>query len=166
MAAAEPEAPQTWTQRASDPKFLAAIAAGLAVGALGAAGGWWFWLKPQRDVARLRYETMQDVSTLFGLQRHYKEVRGAYAPDLDALLTLSPDRDAFKAHMAQHLDLNTIAVVGSTDAFKIEANVLDSDRTLIRIKGPIENTYNYAPTSLLPQAQPLDVGGAPIDPGR
>lgn len=166
MAAAEPEAPQTWTQRLWNPKTFVALAAGLAVGALGAAGGWWLWLKPQRDVARLRYETMQDVSTLFGLQRHYKEAKGVYAPDLDALLTLSPDRDAFKARMARHLDLNTIAIVGGTDTFKVEANVLDPDRTLIRIKGPIENAYNYAPASLPQQAPQTDGDGAPINPGR
>lgn len=166
MAAAEPQVPQTWTQRLFNPKTLAAVAAGLTLGTLIAAGGWWFWLKPQRDVARLRYETMMDVSTLFGLQRHFKEVKGVYAPDLDTLLTLSPDRDAFKARMAGHLDLTTIAVVGSTDAFKIEANVLDPDRTLIRIKGPIENAYNYAPTSLPQQAPQMDTDGAPINPGR
>lgn len=165
MAAEEPDRNLDLKGILTHPLILKGVAAGLALGALGAAGGWWFWLKPQRDLARVRYETFQDVSTLFSLQLHYKKVKGVFAPDLDALLTLSPDRDAFKARMADHLDMNTIAVVGDADKFKVEANVLDKDRTLIRLKGPIVTPPRAAPRTL-PVASQTDENGAPIDAPR
>lgn len=167
MDATAAAAPLTWKERLSHPKTFLAVAAGMAVGALGVAGGWQFYLKPLRRVADLRYETMQDVSTLFGLQLHYKKVRGVYAPDLETLLSLSPDREDFKARMREHLDLNTIAVVGDAEKFKVEANVLDAERTLIRIKGPIE-TREPTPESALPLNESTTAagpdGGAPVLP--
>lgn len=166
MDAAPPMEPVDWKHILTHPRTVKALLAGLVVGGLCAAGGWWFWLKPQRAVARMRYETMQDVSTLFGLQLHYFKVKGVYAPDLDTLLALSPDRDEFKARMAGHLDMSTLAVVGDAERFKVEANVLDKDRTLIKIKGPIETPKRVAPV-LPPLAAPrVDADGAPIAPGR
>ena len=118
-------------------QLAAFIVAGIAVGAAGAVGVWSVWLKPLRDDAQIRTETVQDTSKLFGLQLQYFQAQGAYANDLDTLLALDPDRAAFKAHMARHLDMSTIAVVGNAKKFKIEANALDKDRTLIKLKGPV-----------------------------
>lgn len=169
MDAAETAAQPTWKEKMLHPRNLKALALGtalgLTVGGLAAAASWWFYLKPMRKVAELRYQTMKDVSILFGLQLHYFTVKGVYAPDLDALLTLSPDRDEFKARMAGHLDMTTLTVVGDAEHFKVEANVLDKDRTLIKIKGPVKTVRRAAP--VLPLAAPrVDADGAPIAPGR
>jgi hypothetical protein len=121
------------------PATLRLIVAALAVGAAASGAGWWFWLKPQLDVARLRSETTADVLTLYGLQMRYHQRKRTYANDLDSLLALEPDGAARKARMNGHLDLSTLAIVGDATKFKIEANVLDLQRTLIKIRGPIRD---------------------------
>lgn len=153
----------TFKERATHPMTLAAVAAGLVVGGLAAAGGWWIALKPARETAERRYSTMQEISTLYGLQLQYKQLKGVYAGDLDALLSLMPDRDAFKARLAAHVDMNTLAVVGDAEKFKIEANVLDKERTLVRLKGPVHTQRRTAaPATPLPVA--ADEDGRPITP--
>jgi hypothetical protein len=162
----EPEAaaPLTFKQRFLLPKNLALLAAGLAVGAVGAALGWQAWLKPQRELAEKRFNTLKDVTTLFGLQLQYKAANGVYANDLDSLLTLAPDRGAFKTRMAEHLDVATLAVVGTADKFKIEANVLDKERTLVKLKGPIATPPPREAPKLNPEASSAagPDAGAPV----
>ena len=123
--------------QSSTTRVLTALAAGLALGAAGAAVGWRVWLKPRRQESELRYETLRDITALFGLQLSYKIAKGTYANDLDALLTITPNSAALKARLAAHVDLSTLAVVGNAEKFKIEANVRDKDRTLMKLKGPL-----------------------------
>ena len=116
----------------------AAIAAAVATGASIAAGLWWVRLRPQSAASQRRYETFMDVLKLYDLQVAHKKVKGIYAGNLESLLVLSPDPAALKARLSAHADINTLTVVGNAERFKIEANVLDPQRTLIKIKGPAE----------------------------
>ncbi|MFI5347343.1 MAG: hypothetical protein ACHQ51_13295 [Elusimicrobiota bacterium] len=114
------------------------IFAGLLAGTVMALGVNAYWLKPQRESAQLRYETMIDITKLFTLQENYFKAKGVYADGLDTLLTIAPDRDEIKARLARHVDMATLAVVGGPKKFKVEANALDADRTLVKLKGPVE----------------------------
>lgn len=144
---------------------LLAIAVGLAVGALAAFGGWRLWLKPREINARKRYETVRDVASLYALQLTYKKRTGRYADGLDALLAIAQNRDAVKARLARNADLSTLTVVGDAEKFKIEANVLDEERTLVKIKGPLAPRVSAAP-AVTPAAPPMNADGSPLDPGR
>ena len=63
--------------------------------------------------------------------------------------------------------MNTLTVVGDANKFKIELNVLDADRTLISVKGPIApRAPPAAPLALPTQTPAMSAGGAPISPGR
>ena len=120
---------------------------------------------PQSHAFDLRYETALDILALYRLQVSYKQANGTYANDLDSLLSLSPDRAAMKARMAGHLDINTLAVVGNADKFKLEANVLDAERTLIKINGPIpKRVKGHAAPIAEPSAAAGIEEGAPIAP--
>ncbi|MBI3564935.1 MAG: hypothetical protein HY079_07055 [Elusimicrobia bacterium] len=155
-----------WKERLTHRNTLIAMGAGLAVGALGAFGGYWVWLKPQRELARLRFDAMNDVLKLYGLQTDYMKAHGSYAGDLETLLASSGQRDAVRARLAAHVDLNTITVVDEGAKFKIEVNVLDKDRTLMKIKGPPpEFTPRAAPKMLAePGRSALPDPGAPVLP--
>jgi hypothetical protein len=156
----------TWKERLFAPRTLGFAAAGLAVGLAAAGIGWKVWLVPQRRIAVLREETVRDVMALYDLQVKYKRAHGTYANGLDALLPFAPDPAALKARMAAHLDLSTLAVVGSADKFRIEANVLDGERTLVKIAAP-SRTGPPPPTAAIPMAVPASGdsdGGAPIAP--
>ncbi len=118
-------------------KKLLAVAGGVALGAAAAAAWWRFSIAPERAVSRKRYQATIDIAALYGLQLSYKRARGAYANDLDSLLSVDPGGAALRASLSANVDMNTLAVVGDANRFKIELNVLDSDRTSIRIKGPI-----------------------------
>lgn len=156
----------TWKQRLTDRRTWLAVGAGLAVGAVGAGVGWQVWLKPQRELAQLRFDTMNDVLKMYGLQTAYKQAHGTYANDLETLLASSPDRAAFKARLASHVDINTVAVVNEGAKFKIEVNVLDKDRTLVKIKGPPpEFVPRDAPKNIVEPGQAVDGdAGKPVLP--
>ncbi|MBI4371270.1 MAG: hypothetical protein HY552_03115 [Elusimicrobia bacterium] len=130
-------APPTEKPRRLSALVLAAAAAGLAAGLGAGALVWRLRLEPRYEAALRRYETVQDVMALYGLQERYKRAWGVYADGLDALLSIAPDGPALRARMAGHLDLATLAVVGGADRFKIEANALDGERTLVRVRGPV-----------------------------
>ncbi|MDE2510039.1 MAG: hypothetical protein KGL74_02855 [Elusimicrobia bacterium] len=127
----------TGTNSVRPLQLAAYIAAGLAVGAAAAFGARKAWLNPQQEAANVRYETLMDVTKLYDLQEEYFKAHGVYADGLDTLLTSVPDREAFKKRMASHLDLTTIAIVGGPKKFRVEANALDKDRSLIKLRGPI-----------------------------
>ncbi len=158
--------PSTWKERLTDRRTLLAAGAGLAAGLAGAAAGWQVYLKPQRELAQLRYDAMNDVLTLYGLQTEYQRAHGAYAGDLETLLTYAPERTAIKARLAAHVDINTVAVVNEGAKFKIEVNVLDKDRTLVKIKGPPpEFVPRDAPKALVEPGQAVDGdAGRPVLP--
>lgn len=146
------------------PKFAAAA---LVVTALGAGGAWKFYLQPKKADADLRFATMNDLSTLFALQLQYKKDHGVYANEVDELITEAPDRAALKARLAAHVDTATIAIRGDADKFKIELNMLDAQRTLFKIKGPIESPRRSTATVVVPPtAPPLNADGVPLVPAR
>jgi len=140
-APATPEIPVpqrlSWQQRLFTPALFKMLLAAAALGAATAGAAWWAWLRPARDAAAMRAATVDDVLALYGLEMRYAKAKGSYASDLDTLLTLTPDGAQRKARMAGHLDLSTLAIVGDARKFKIEANALDAERTLVKIKGPI-----------------------------
>lgn len=163
------KAAQLWTRIRSDrptldrktlARFGAAAVAGLAV----AAGVWSFELKPKMRLNKIRYESTLDVARLYGLQLKYKKATGIYANDLGPLLALAPDGDALKANLLANVDLNTLAVVGDARRFKIEINVLDGDRTPIKVTGPNPGRHPAAVPAAVPEATPVSADGAPINP--
>ena len=144
-----------------------ALAGGLALGAAAAAAWWHVVAAPQEALVQKRVQATLDISRLYGLQLSYKRVKGTYANDLGSLLLIDPDGAALKARLAANVDLNTLAVVGDADKFKIELNVLDPERTLIKVKGPVApRGPAAAPPVLQTQAPPMNADGAPISSGR
>ena len=154
-------------QRLSHPKTLLAIVGGVALGAVAAAAWWRVMVVPAETLAHKRYQSTMDIVTMYGLQLSYKRAKGTYANDLASLLSVDPDAAALKASLAANVDMNTLTVIGDADKFRIELNVLDPDRTLIKIKGPIPpRAPAAAPPVLRTQAPPMNADGAPISPGR
>ena len=155
-----------WKQRLTGKRPLLAIAGAAALGA--AAAGLWqrAVVAPKRALSDRRFHSTIDIAKLYALQVSYKQARGAYANDLSALLSIAPDGAALKADLAANVDMNTLAVVGDAEKFKIEVNVLDDDRTLIKIKGPIAPRVAAAAPLLRTQAPPMNADGAPISSGR
>lgn len=154
---------ERWLKRLRDPRRFAA---GLLLGVIGFAIAR-ACHKPQQALTQKHYATSQDVLELYRLQIRYKTARGAYANDLDSLLSITPDAAARKARMGEHLDMSTLAVVGNAKHFKIEANVLDPERTFVSIRGPIPYYYHPGkePTLQTMEAPPT-LDGAPLAPGR
>ncbi len=140
----DPEPRRPWTQRIFSRVSIPMLVGSLLAGAALAAAGWALWLRPMLELQRRRYATISDVLYLYGLEMNYGRARKTYANDLDTLLATAPDGAARKAAMAGHLDLSTLTIVGDARKFKIEANALDADRTLIKIKGPIID-HPYSP---------------------
>ncbi len=169
MTPDEAPAPQTWKERLFSPRALATTAAGLALGLAAAAVGWRVWLVPIQKTAELRAATVADVMTLYDMEQAYKRAHGTYASGLDAILPFSSDPAALKARMARHLDLTTLAVIGGADKFRIEANVLDAARTLVRVSAPSPAGPPARPANALPLAVPAAADadtGAPLAPGN
>lgn len=112
----------------------------VAAGALALAGvvGWWFLVsKPEYDVIMLRANATSDLFALYDLQMAHQRSRGAFADDLEVLLKTAPDGGtALRARLQAHTHLDTLVVAGGAADFKLEANVRDAERTLLRVKGP------------------------------
>jgi len=136
----------------------------IVVGGVIAGANWQFRVKPQLEASRKIYDATMDMWTLYDLQMRNKESTGGYINGLGALLATGEDGPALKARMAEHVDLNTIAVVGDDEKFKIELNVRDKDRTLLKIKGPIARyVWTGTVAAPLPEASMSSDGmGAPI----
>ena len=155
-------------QRVTPRTTLIAIAGALALGAAAAVAWWCFSVVPARALLRKRSRSVTAIAKLYGLQLSYKRAHGTYANDLASLLSVDPDRAALKAALAANVDMNTLAVVGDANKFKIELNVLDSGRTLLRLKGPLA-PFAFAaapatPTTPTAPASPMSADGAPIIP--
>jgi hypothetical protein len=157
--------PTHWKQRLTHWTTFALIAASAAIGL-----GLHFVLKrvsgdADQVITRKRYQASLDLSQMYGLQVSYKRAKGTYANDLASLLSVDPDAAALKASLAANVDMNTLAVVGDANKFKIELNVLDPDRTPIKIRGPIPaKTAAPEPSALPAPAPPSNGDGAPIAP--
>lgn len=133
----EDPVPRTWRQRLLTPPSFLSIAAGLAVGAAITSGIWWFYTKPKVEAAHKIYDATKDLWALYDLQMENKRSSGVYINGLDALLATTKDGAALKARMAGHVDLNTVTIVGDAEKFKVELNVLDKDRTFLKVRGPL-----------------------------
>lgn len=155
--------PPTWRRRLAHPRILAAMLAGIAAGLILAAGGWRWYLRPRREIARIRYDTLQDLMALYALQVAHHKSAGTYADNLDALLADAKDAAALKARLAKHVDLDTVTIVGNAERFKLEANALDGERSLIKVKGPVMPRRASKPPAPLPEpsSAPQDAG-APV----
>lgn len=119
------------------PQGLATIAGSIALGLAMFAATYYVFLKPQRELAQRRYDAQIAMLRLYDLQIAHHRAAGAYANDLAALLRLSPDGAALKATLDATTDSATLTVVGDAEKFKLEANIRDPERTLIKIKGPL-----------------------------
>jgi hypothetical protein len=124
-------------QTLRSPQGLATIAGGALLGVAIFAATYFVFLKPARDLAQRRYDAQMAMLELYDLQIAHKRAAGAYANDLGALLRLSPGGAALKAKLNATTDPATLTVVGDAEKFKLEANVRDAERTLIKIKGPL-----------------------------
>jgi hypothetical protein len=156
-----------WKQRIFHPLALKKLAIGVAVGLPIAAAYQHLRIKPQLEANQKRYQATIDVAKLYALQISYKKVRGTYANDLDSLLAYAPNGAALKANLAANADLSTLAVDGDKVKFKIELNVLDADRTPIKLQGPLADRPRPPSHVLMPsQAPPPNADGKPLSAGR
>jgi|CXWL01.1.fsa_nt_gi hypothetical protein len=121
-------------QRTLTPGFLLFA---LVCGVAGTAAGWTLWLKPQQVTAQRRYQTHQALMRLHDMQMTYRAARGTFANDLDSLLAASPDGAKVREILRANADDATLTVVGDAQKFRLEANVLDGERTLVKIRGPM-----------------------------
>jgi hypothetical protein len=155
--------PITWKQRLYSRETWLAVVLGGALGTA-IAGAWWkIWVVPEQAIIHKRYQSTMDIARMYGLQLTYKRAHGTFANDFASLLTVEPDAAALKASLAANIDMTTLTVVGDEKRFKIELNVLDAERTPIRIRGPIVPKAPAAEPSALPApAPPMNADGAPI----
>jgi hypothetical protein len=154
-------------RRLNESRTWLSIAGGLLVGAA-AAGVWWkVYLVPEQALVQKRYQSTVDIARLYGLQLSYKRAHGTYANDFPSLLTVAPEAAELKARLAANVDMNTLTVVGDANKFKIELNVLDGERTPIRVKGPVVEKKGAPESAAVPvPAAPMTSDGAPLVPAR
>ncbi|MBI2790216.1 MAG: hypothetical protein HYX59_16220 [Elusimicrobia bacterium] len=120
-----------------DKRALIIVALVLAVVAAGSAVYKKVVLKPELALATKRYETQMGLMRLYDLQMAYRKGHETYANDLETLLATAPDGAQLREKLKANLDIGTLAVIGDEDRFRLEANVLDPQRTLIKIRGPL-----------------------------
>lgn len=129
----------------AQPKMLAYSAVVFAL----AAGGLFAWrqavLVPMREIALKRRGTHDVLIRLYDLQMAHHARTGTFAGDLESLLAAAPDAQAIRAAIKANADPNTLTVVGDDDSFKLEANVLDPQRTIVRFRGPFPDKPRQAP---------------------
>jgi len=153
--------------RLKEPRTWLLILAAAAVGGAGAAAWRQYFFLPEQALVQKRYQSTMDIARLYGLQLAYKRAHGTYANDFPSLLTAAPDAAELKASLAANVDMNTLTVVGDANKFKIELNVLDGERTPIKVKGPVaERKPAAVPAALAPAPPPMNADGAPIAPAR
>lgn len=164
FAAPASPAPLAWKQRLQSPRALAAVLAGAIAGGAITGGYWRFSVKPKLEAAQKLYNATMDMWALYDLQMESKKSAGTYANGLDALLAKAKDGRALKTRLAGHVDLNTITIVGDAEKFKVELNILDADRTLIKIHGPLDRSiWGGTAAAPLPEASSSNDAGAPVN---
>ena len=152
-----------FTKLQISPRLQTILAVSLVLLATAFAGFLKWQVNPAHETAKKRAGTIQDLLTLYDLQKSYKKAARKYANSPEALFKIAPNGAALKARMGEHLDLNTLTVVGDAKKFKLEANVLDEERTFFRMRGPFVDPASR-PTRDLPEATSAasDSGGAPV----
>ncbi|MEK7389772.1 MAG: hypothetical protein AAB036_08735 [Elusimicrobiota bacterium] len=123
-----------WFKQAANPGYLTGA---LLIGVLGSGIGWNLWIRPLRDVSQRRYQAHQAMMRLYDLQMQYRAARGVFAGDIDTLLASTQDGERVRSILKANTDFTTLTVVGGEQSFRLEANVLDSERTIIKIRGPM-----------------------------
>lgn len=121
----------------SDPRAIALIVLMFALAAAGSLAARKFYLKPLREVANARYQSHLGLMRLYDLQLAYHKAHGTYANDLDTILASAPDGAELRAKLAACVDINTLAVIGDANRFRLEVNVRDGERTPVKIRGPL-----------------------------
>ena len=121
----------------TDPRIRVILALTLALGAASGYFGGRLYLKSVRVGANARYQSHQGLMRLYDLQIEYRKGHEAYANDLETLLATAPDGAQLREKLKAAMDINTLAVIGDADRFRLEANVLDPQRTLVKIRGPL-----------------------------
>jgi hypothetical protein len=118
-------------------KALAALLAAAFLLVAGAAGYYALVIRPEYELVLLRGRAQLDLFGLYGLQQEFRSRHGAYSNDLETLLRSAPDGGAgLRASLQAHTHLDTLVVDGDAWRFKLEANVRDPERTLLRLSGP------------------------------
>lgn len=136
------------------PGVARAIAASLLIVAVVLiAGGWLFYVKPQNVEFAQRSQAHRSLMKLFDLQTAYHQVHGTFANNLDSLLAAAPDGPQVREQLKTCVDINTVAVVGDAERFKLEINVLDGRRTPMKIRGPALGPKPYIPPR--PEKRPI-----------
>lgn len=121
----------------SDPRRLAFIALSIILGLFAAEVGRRLYLKPLRAIADLRYQSHLGLMRLYDLQMAYHGAYGTFANDLETLLASAPDGAKLRAQLKASVDLDTVAVIGDAKRFRLEVNVLDAERTSVKLRGPL-----------------------------
>ncbi len=85
----------------------------------------------QRQMVANAQVGLQSVARL---EHAYHDRTGAYAPDLDALLGATGREPEFKAELGKIVDMSSLKIQGSKDAYVLEAAALDEHRTVITIR--------------------------------
>lgn len=119
------------------PRTYAYLALTLALAAAGTGAGWRFYLKPILATADIRYRSHQCLMRLYDLQIAYQDAHGVFANDLDTLLASASDGPQLHEKLRGSVDLNTLAVLGDASRFRLEVNILDPERTAVKIRGPL-----------------------------
>ncbi|UPT73097.1 MAG: hypothetical protein M0D55_14510 [Elusimicrobiota bacterium] len=118
----------------SKPAMIAALSVSLLSLAYGAFV-WKTYFVPQKTAAEVRYRSHNALMRLYDLQLSRHKAQGAFANDLDTLLAGAPDAEKLREELKATTDINTLAVIGDAEKFRLEANVLDSERTLVKFRG-------------------------------
>ena len=137
MADNEPSSPlASLKSLVTSTRFLTVTAVLTVVSAAGAWGYWKVAVAPQIAIARVRFESHTALMRLYDLQLAYRKTHDTYAKDLDSLLASAADGPQLRAKLQETTDITTLAVIGDADRFRLEANVRDPERTLVKFRGP------------------------------
>ncbi len=132
-------------RKMAEPKMIA-LAAGLVVlAAIGVVAWRQAVIAPMKAIAMKRRGTHDVLIKLYDLQMTYRGKTGTFANDLESLLATAPDAQKIREAIKANADPNTLTVVGDADSFKLEANVLDPQRTIVRFRGPFPDKPREAP---------------------
>lgn len=135
----EANAPESYfaayKRRVVSPASLAAIGISTALSIAGVAGFHTFFIKPRRAIIATRYNSHVALMRLYKLQLSYHAAHGTFASTLETLLSSTPDGAQLREQLKATTDITTLAVIGDASRFRLEANILDPERTLVKFRG-------------------------------